>query len=73
MRMNYMREMKMAFRYFNYEKNIKSTKKSNIMDITTVIYVLMIWFFLGWIVDMMVKEEEDKRMKYDVPERYKLK
>ena len=62
MRMNYMREMKMVFRYFNYEKNIKSTKKSNIMDITTVIYVLMIWFFLGWIVDMMIKEEEEKRI-----------
>ena len=64
--------MKMGFRYFNYEKNIKSTKKINIMDITTVIYILMIWFFLGWMVDMMIKEEE-KRMKYDVPERYKLK
>ena len=53
-----MREMKMGFRYFNYEKNIKSTKKINIMDITTVIYILMIWFFLGWMVDMMIKEEE---------------
>ena len=65
MRMNYMREMKMVFRYFNYEKNIKSTKKSNIMDITTVIYILIIWFFLGWMVDMMIKEEEEKRIKYD--------
>ena len=68
-----MREMKMGFRYFNYKKNIKSTKKSNIMDITTVIYILMIWFFLGWMIDMMIKEEEEKKMKYDVPERYKLK
>jgi len=43
------------------------------MSLLIVIYVLGFWFFLGWLVDMMIKEEEEKRMKYDVPERYKLK
>lgn len=65
--------MKMEYRYFNYKKNIKSTKKSNIMNLITVICILICWFFLGWIVEMMIKEEEEKRMKYDVPDRYKLK
>lgn len=44
------------------------------MSLLIVIYVLGFWFFLGWLVDMMIKEEEEKRMKYDIPEkRYKLK
>ena len=43
------------------------------MSLTIVIFVLMFWFFIGWLVDMMIKEEEEKRTKYDVPERYKLK
>jgi len=42
------------------------------MDLSTVIYLLIFWFFLGWLVDMMIKEEEEKRIKYDTPERDKL-
>lgn len=38
-----------------------------------MIYVLGFWFFLGWLADMMIKEEENKRLRYDIPERYKLK
>jgi hypothetical protein len=42
------------------------------MDLSTVIYLLIFWFFLGWLVDMMIKEEEENRIKYDTPERDKL-
>ena len=43
------------------------------MSLTIVIFVLIFWFFIGWLAEMMIKEEEEKRIKYDMSERYKLK
>ena len=34
---------------------------------------LMTWYFAGLVIEIMIKEEEEKRNKYDVPERYKIK
>lgn len=41
------------------------------MSLTIVIFVLMFWFFIGWLVEMMIKEEEEKRIKYDMSDKYK--
>ena len=41
------------------------------MSLTIVIFVLMFWFFIGWLVEMTIKEEEEKRIKYDMSDKYK--
>lgn len=73
--MRYMEtEMNLEFKLCNCKNSIKAIKENNKMDwLIIFILILMTWFFAGLLVEQMIKEEEEKRNKYDVPERYKLK